>query len=93
MSRHDDQALLEAVKTHRDRLLAAFVFGRLGSRRVVSTLLNRLLVGLVLGAVACAVCAGVAFAMNLIQQQAKAPSPGPTPTSISRPPSPEGSTL
>lgn len=93
MSRHDDQALLEAVKTHRERLIAAFVFGGLGSRRAASTLVNRLLVGTVLAAVACAVCAGVAFAMNVIQQQATTPSPGPTPTSIGQPFGWEGSSL
>ncbi len=93
MSRHEDQAMLEAVRTHRDRLLAAFVFGRLGSRRVASTLVNRLLVGVVLAAVACAACAGVAFTMNVIQQQAKAPSSGSTPTSMSQPPGPESSVL
>lgn len=97
MSRQEDQALLEAVKTHRERLLAAFLFGSLGRRRVASTLLNRLLVGLVLAAIACAVCAGVAFTMNLLHQQGTSPSPTPTPTSERRPAAPasgqEGSAL
>ncbi|GAA3598166.1 hypothetical protein GCM10022198_23040 [Klugiella xanthotipulae] len=69
MGKYDDQALLEAVKTHRERLRGAFLFGSLGSRRVASTLANRMFVSVILAAVACAVCAGVSFVTTTLQAQ------------------------
>ncbi len=76
MSRHDDQALLEAVHIHRDRLRGAFLQGTGGVRRGVSTLIPRLMASLVLAAVACAICVGVSFALSVIPKT----SPIPTPT-------------
>lgn len=77
MSRYDDQALLEAVRTHRERLRGAFLFGSLGTRRSSSMLIGRLIGSVVAGAVAAAVCAGVSFAISVLPAQA---TPAPTPT-------------
>ena len=86
MSRHDDQALLEAVRTHRERLRGAFLFGSLGSRRSSSTLIGRLIGSIVVGALAAAVCAGVSFAISVLPAQTAhiatttpVASPSPTP--------------
>lgn len=74
MSRHDDQALLEAVRIHRGRLSGAFLGGADGVRRGVSTLVGRLVGSLVIAAVVCAICVGVSFAMSVISQASPAPS-------------------
>lgn len=69
MSKHEDQALLEAVRTHRERLRGAFLFGSLGTRRSSATLVNRLVASVVLAAVACAGCVGVSFVSSVLEQQ------------------------
>lgn len=68
MSRIDDQALLEAVRTHRERLRSAFVFGSSAARRTTSTLIPRLFVSVVLAAAACAGVAGTAFVLGLLNK-------------------------
>lgn len=72
MANNRDEILLETVRTHRARLLAAFLFGDLEERRVVSDNLKRFIGSLVLGAVACAGCVGFAFVTNLLADQAEA---------------------
>lgn len=67
-----DTVLLETVKTHRARLLAAFLFGQLAERRVVNDNLKRLVGGVVLAAVACAGCVGFSFVASLRSKQAAA---------------------
>ncbi|HEX8488478.1 MAG TPA: hypothetical protein VF642_08050 [Propionibacteriaceae bacterium] len=67
-----DTVLLETVKTHRARLLAAFLFGQLAERRVVNDNLKRLIGGVVLAAVACAGCVGFSFVASLRAGQAAA---------------------
>jgi len=86
MSRHDDQALLEAVRIHRDRLRGAFLRGPAGIRQGVPPLMARLVASLILAAVVCAVCVGISFVLAVIPKTT--PSPAPTTTT-----SQEGKTL
>ena len=64
-----DQTLLESSRTHRDRLTAAFVYGRQRERRAVNNNLRRLMGSVILGAVICAGCLGTGFVLNIIQTQ------------------------
>lgn len=64
-----DQTLLESAKTRRDRLTAAFVYGRQTERRAVNNNLRRFTGSLVLGAVLCAGCLGTGFVLNILQTQ------------------------
>jgi hypothetical protein len=70
MANNRDAVLLETVRTHRARLLAAFLFGELAERRVVNENIKRLLGSVVLAAVACAGCVGFALVTSLIASQA-----------------------
>jgi hypothetical protein len=70
MANDRDAVLLETVKTHRARLLAAFLFGDLEERRVVNDNTKRLIGSVVLAAVICAGCVGFAFVSNLLAEQA-----------------------
>lgn len=72
MANNRDAILLETVKTHRARLLAAFLFGDLDERRIANDNVKRMIGGMVLGAVACAGCVGFAFVSNLLAEQAAA---------------------
>lgn len=92
MAKHDDQSLLESVRTHRERLHGAFLHGSLGTRRGARSLVTRLIVGVVLGAVAAAACVGVGFVGDLLakQQQPQTSTtsvviPQPTPNGNSTP--------
>jgi hypothetical protein len=70
MANDRDAVLLETVKTHRARLLAAFLFGDLDERRVVNDNTKRLIGSIVLAAVICAGCVGFAFVSNILAEQA-----------------------
>lgn len=71
MNRRDEQSLLQAVATHRDRLRHGLLFGSHGTGRpAVSTLFGRLLGSLVVAAITVAVCVGVSFVMSVLEQQA-----------------------
>ena len=72
MSTDYDVVLLETVKTHRARLRAAFLFGELSERRVVNDNLRRFIGGVILAAVACAICVGTSFVLDLLAQRAAA---------------------
>lgn len=80
-----DVILLETVRTHRARLRAAFVYGRLDERRLTNDNLRRVVGSVVMAAVVCAVCVGVAFVASLRagqaatarQQAALGPATGP----------------
>lgn len=92
MAKHDDQSLLESVRTHRERLHGAFLHGSLGTRRSARSLVMRLIVGVVLGAVAAAACVGVGFVGDLLAKQQQSQSatssaviPHPTPNENSIP--------
>lgn len=69
MSRHTDQALLEAVAIHRERLLGAFLHGR-GATRPGVPVLRRLVVSIVVAAVVCAGCVGVSFVRSMLANNA-----------------------
>lgn len=94
MSRHDDSALLETVRTHRERLRGAFLAGSLGTRRAISTLTGKVMGSIVLAAVAVAVCLAVSFVISVLPQTGPgangAPAPGnaatPVPTASTEPP-------
>jgi hypothetical protein len=91
MANDRDAVLLETVKTHRARLLAAFLFGDLEERRVVNDNSKRLIGSIVLAAVICAGCVGFAFVSNLLAEQAaekEASSQVSTPTSTTPTPTP-----
>lgn len=85
-----DTVLLETVRTHRARLVAAFLFGELADRRVANDNVRRFIGGIVLAAVVSAGCVGAAFVVKFFetqaaaqqqQQQLETPTPEPTPTS------------
>lgn len=86
MNRHDEQALLEAVRIHRGRLRGAFLQGTSGVRRGVATLTGRLMWSLVIAAVVCAICVGVSFAISVIPQMSPAPMPTSSPSSAATAP-------
>lgn len=70
--RERDQALLESVRTHRERLAAALAHGSLGARRPVPSLVRRLVAGMVVAAIACAACVGVGFVGGILAANAAA---------------------
>ncbi len=61
-----DSILLETVRAHRERLLAAFLFGELDERRPAGDNVKRLIGSAVLAAVACAGCVGFAFVVSIL---------------------------
>lgn len=65
-----DLAIVETASERRVRLTAAFIYGPLDARRRLAPLHKRLLVGVVIAAVAVAVCAGVSFVMNFLAERA-----------------------
>jgi hypothetical protein len=70
MSANRDTILLETVKTHRARLLSAFLYGELAERRLGQDNLKRLLGSVVLAAVICTGCVGFSLVTSLIASQA-----------------------
>lgn len=80
-----DLVLLETVKTHRARLVSAFLSGELAERRVVNDNVRRLIGGIVLAAVASAATVGFSFVSAQLgnqaeqqkQQQGLGPATGP----------------
>jgi hypothetical protein len=70
MSTNRDTILLETVRTHRARLLSAFLYGELAERRLGQENLKRLLGSVVLAAVICTGCVGFALVTSLIASQA-----------------------
>jgi hypothetical protein len=70
MSANRDTILLETVRTHRARLLSAFLYGELAERRLGQDNLKRLLGSVVLAAVICTGCVGFSLVTSLIASQA-----------------------
>ena len=70
MAGNRDTILLETVRTHRARLLAAFLHGELDERRVVNDNVRRFIASMVLAAIAAAGCVGAGFVIDFLQQQA-----------------------
>ena len=61
-----DLILVETVKTHRIRLLAALLYGELTERRVPNDNLRRWIGGAVLALVACVGCIGFALISSVL---------------------------
>ena len=70
MPTNRDTILLETVRTHRARLLSAFLYGELAERRLGQDNLKRLLGSVVLAAVICTGCVSFALVTSLIASQA-----------------------
>ena len=69
MATDKDKLLVEATKTHRARLNAAYVFGNFDERRKVQTNRGRFIASFVIAAIACVGCFGTAFVINLLTEQ------------------------
>ncbi len=74
MTSERDTILIESVSTHRARLVSALVHGELEQRRPVTDNVRRMVAGLVLTAVACAICAGISFVMSVLADRESAAS-------------------
>ena len=72
MANNRDTILLETVRTHRARLLAAFLFGELSERRVAGDNVKRLIGSIVLAAVVCTGCVGFSLITSVLARQAAA---------------------
>lgn len=72
MANNRDTVLLETVRTHRSRLLAAFLYGELSERRLANDNLKRLIGSLVLAAVVCTGCVGFSLVTSILARQAAA---------------------
>jgi hypothetical protein len=72
MANNRDTVLLETVKTHRSRLLSAFLYGELAERRLGQDNIKRLLGSVVLAAVVCTGCVGFSLVTSLLASQAAA---------------------
>jgi hypothetical protein len=70
MSPDRDLVLLETVRTHRARLLAAFLHGELESRRPANDNLRRFAVGFVVAAFACVGCIAYSLVSAFVAQRA-----------------------
>lgn len=64
-----DRTLIESTKTHRSRLVSAFVHGSREHRRTFNNNAKRMIGAVVVAAVACAGCLGTAFVLNLLDTQ------------------------
>ena len=64
-----DRTLIETTKSHRERLTAAFIHGRLQERHKVNSNVNRLLGSFILAAVIGMACLGTGFVLGLLQRQ------------------------
>jgi hypothetical protein len=74
MARDLDAQLLESVRVRRLRLSDAFVHGSLASRRSLTNNIRRLLLGVMVAAIACASCAGTSFVRSQLNHS-KAATP------------------
>lgn len=64
-----DTVLVDQARIQRMRLGAALLYGRIDERRTVNDHMRRLVGSLILAAVACAVCVGVSFVVQLLSDQ------------------------
>lgn len=67
-----DTVLVDQARIQRMRLGAALLYGRIDERRTVNDHMRRLVGSLILAAVACAVCVGVSFVVQLLSDQQQA---------------------
>lgn len=80
-----DVVLIEQAKIERMRLGSALLYGHIGERRTVNDNMRRLIGSLIVAAVACAVCVGVSFVVQLLSDRADAAPPASAPYSVSSP--------
>jgi hypothetical protein len=59
------------------RLGSALLYGRLEERRTVNDNVKRIMGSLVVAAIACAVCVGVSFVVQLLADRAATPTSAP----------------
>lgn len=64
-----DRTLIETTRTHRERLMAAFIHGRQIERHKVNTNLSRILGSVTLAAVICVACLGTGFVLGILERQ------------------------
>ncbi len=72
MANNRDTVLLETVRTHRARLLSAFLYGELSERRLANDNVKRLIGSIVLAAVVCTGCVGFSLVTSILARQAAA---------------------
>ena len=77
-----DTVLIEQAKIERMRLGSALLYGHIGERRTVNDHMKRLIGSLIIAAVACAVCVGVSFVIQLLSDQADAAAPASVSSSV-----------
>lgn len=81
MAREYDTQLIESVAVRRARMRELLLWGRERRARATGDGLRWLRLGLILAAVACAVCVGWSFLSNMIaEQQQRARTPAPVQT-------------
>ncbi len=80
-----DTVLIEQAKIERMRLGSALLYGHIDERRTVNDNMRRLIGSLIIAAVACAVCVGVSFVVQLLADRADAATPASAPYSVSSP--------
>ncbi|MEU4333480.1 hypothetical protein AB0F59_02510 [Micromonospora lupini] len=78
MAREFDTQLIESVAVRRARMRELLLWGRQRRIRATGDGFRWLRAGLVLAAVACAVCVGWSFLQNVVAEQQKARNPAPT---------------
>lgn len=69
MANDPDLILLETVKTHRNRLRSALVYGRIEERRTVNDNIRRFLASVIVAALICGVCVGISFVASVLEEQ------------------------
>ena len=79
MAREFDAQLIESVAVRRARMRDLLLWGRQRRARSTGDGLRSLRTGVVLAAIACAVCVGWSFLHNMITEQ-RSSRPGPVPT-------------
>ncbi|MFY1618941.1 hypothetical protein [Micromonospora sp. WMMD736] len=75
MAREFDTQLIESVAVRRARMRELLLWGRQRRVRATGDGFRWLRTGLVLAAVACAVCVGWSFLQNVVAEQQKARNP------------------
>lgn len=67
-----DLTLIEQTRVNRARLTGAFLQGPAARARGRVPLMQRLIVGVIIGAVAAAACVGTSFVLNILAEQREA---------------------
>lgn len=67
-----DLTLIEQTRVNRARLTGAFLMGSAARARGRVSLMQRLIVGVIIAAVASAACVGTSFVLNILEEQRQA---------------------